>query len=69
VFERAVMDRERDTEDFAFLFDSSSPEHRYYRWRVFSLAQGDTLSRQGLTYNRPLYNPLLSCCWFMSCYQ
>ena len=44
-FERAVMDRERDTDDFAFLLDADCPEHQYYRWRVFSLAQGDTLSR------------------------
>ena len=44
-FERAVMDRERDNEDFAFLFDHARPEHAYYRWRVFSLAQGDSLTR------------------------
>lgn len=45
VFERAVMEQQRDTDDFKFLFDTDCPEHRYYRWRVFSLAQGDTLSR------------------------
>lgn len=45
VFERAVMDRERDNEDFAFLFDQTCATHTYYRWRVFSLAQGDTLTK------------------------
>ena len=27
------------------MFDLDSPEHSYYRWRVFSLAQGDLLPR------------------------
>jgi U2-associated protein SR140 len=30
--------------DFAFLFDTASPDHAYYRWRLFSLASGDSLS-------------------------
>jgi len=33
-FESMVMERERHNEDFAFLYDSRSAEHRYYRWRV-----------------------------------
>lgn len=39
------MDEERDSPDFSFLFDVNCPEHKYYRWRVYSLAQGDTLGR------------------------
>ena len=46
MFERAVMDRERDTEDFAFLFDQTCATYTYYRWRVFSLAQGDTPTKR-----------------------
>jgi U2-associated protein SR140 len=30
--------------EFAFLFDTASPDHAYYRWRLFSLASGDSLS-------------------------
>lgn len=45
LFEKAVMDRERDNTDFVWLFDNKAPEHRYYRWRVFSLSQGDSLKR------------------------
>ena len=31
--------------EFNFLFDCHCPEHAYYRWRLFSLASGDTLRR------------------------
>lgn len=30
-------------QDFGFLFDPDCADHQYYRWRVFSLTQGDTL--------------------------
>jgi len=33
----------RREQDFAFLRDHASEEHVYYKWRVFSLAQGDSL--------------------------
>lgn len=42
-FEQAIMSRERDNPEFAFLFDVDCSEHAYYRWRVFSLSSGDTL--------------------------
>jgi hypothetical protein len=42
---QAIMERERGTPTFSFLFDLQSPLHHYYRWRVFSFAQGDTLTR------------------------
>ena len=32
-------------QDFAFLFTPQCEAHQYYRWRVFSLAQGDLLTR------------------------
>jgi U2-associated protein SR140 len=40
-----VMEREQGNPEFAFLFDTRCPEHAYYRWRLFSLASGDTLRR------------------------
>lgn len=43
-FEEAIMEREKDNKEFRFLFDHDSPEHIYYRWRVWSLCNGDTLT-------------------------
>ena len=42
-FEQVVMERESDNPEFAFLFDVKCSEHAYYRWRLFSLASGDSL--------------------------
>jgi U2-associated protein SR140 len=43
-FERLIMARENNNKDFQFLFDKKSSDHLYYRWRVWSLCNGDTLS-------------------------
>ncbi|KAF1798121.1 U2-associated SR140 protein [Mucor lusitanicus] len=45
LFEAMIMDREQGNPRFNFLFDNTSPEHIYYRWKLFSLAQGDTKSK------------------------
>ncbi|KAK9825189.1 hypothetical protein WJX81_005170 [Elliptochloris bilobata] len=42
-FESAVMSAKAGNPEFGFLFDLRAPEHAYYRWRLFSLASGDTL--------------------------
>lgn len=34
------MEREASNPEFAFLYNLASLEHVYYRWRLFSLAQG-----------------------------
>lgn len=44
-FEQAVMLKEQANPEFAFLFDLKSPEHIYYRWRLYSLANEDSLMR------------------------
>lgn len=44
-FEQAVMLKEQSNPEFAFLFDLKSPEHVYYRWRLYSLANEDSLMR------------------------
>ena len=41
-FERAVEEAERGNPLYAFLTDKKSPEHTYYKWRVYSYTQGDT---------------------------
>ncbi|GAA5800951.1 U2-associated SR140 protein [Helicostylum pulchrum] len=42
MFEAAIMDKENQNPLFKFLFDNTSPEHIYYRWKLYSLLQGDT---------------------------
>lgn len=41
-FENAIFDREHKNSLYRFLYDYTLPEHKYYRWKVFSLTQGDT---------------------------
>eukprot|EP01062_Namystynia_karyoxenos_P042393 TRINITY_DN30990_c0_g1_i2.p1 TRINITY_DN30990_c0_g1~~TRINITY_DN30990_c0_g1_i2.p1 ORF type:complete len:349 (+),score=78.70 TRINITY_DN30990_c0_g1_i2:888-1934(+) len=41
--ERAIAEREESNPTYAFLRDSTGDARNYYLWRVFSLAQGDTL--------------------------
>merc|ERR1712216_954046 len=44
-FEKLLLDRERQNAKFAFMSQESAaaedPLHIYYRWKTFSLAQGD----------------------------
>ena len=44
IFENLICARERGNPDFAFLDDLTSEEYLYYKWRVYSLAQGDSLT-------------------------
>ncbi|KAI9313204.1 hypothetical protein BX666DRAFT_2063447, partial [Dichotomocladium elegans] len=44
VFEAIIMERERNNEKFKFLFDNKCEEHIYYRWRLYSILQGDKKS-------------------------
>lgn len=44
LFEAMIMSREVDNPAFRFLFDNKSLGHIYYRWKLFSLLQGDTVS-------------------------
>lgn len=41
-FEKTIVQRERSNKAFSFLFDAESDASRYYRWRVWSLVNGDT---------------------------
>jgi U2-associated protein SR140 len=40
MFEAMMMNREINNRSFQFLFENQSPEHIYYRWRLFSMLQG-----------------------------
>ncbi|XP_037946449.1 U2 snRNP-associated SURP motif-containing protein [Teleopsis dalmanni] len=44
MFEALIMYREIENPLFSFLFDNESPAHIYYRWKLFSLLQGDSPS-------------------------
>jgi len=44
MFEAMIMNREINNPMYMFLFENKSNEHVYYRWRIFSLLQGDTTS-------------------------
>ncbi|KAJ3128304.1 U2 snRNP-associated SURP domain-containing protein [Physocladia obscura] len=41
-FEALLMGREQGNSDYAFLFDHTHPYHSYYRWKIFSLMNGDS---------------------------
>ncbi|KDD75808.1 hypothetical protein H632_c490p0, partial [Helicosporidium sp. ATCC 50920] len=43
VFEQLIMEREAGNPEFAFLFNTASPEHLFYRWRLFALSNGDSM--------------------------
>ncbi|XP_034539172.1 U2 snRNP-associated SURP motif-containing protein isoform X2 [Notolabrus celidotus] len=42
VFEAVIMNKEINNPDYRFLFDNKSQDHVYYRWRLFSILQGDS---------------------------
>ncbi|KAI6192110.1 hypothetical protein M3Y97_00301000 [Aphelenchoides bicaudatus] len=41
MFEACVMERERMNPMFRFLFDNNHPTHVYYRWKLYSLMNGE----------------------------
>ncbi|XP_052782841.1 U2 snRNP-associated SURP motif-containing protein-like isoform X2 [Mya arenaria] len=41
MFEAMIMNREINNPMFKFLFDNQSPAHVYYRWKLFSILNGD----------------------------
>ncbi|XP_064456681.1 U2 snRNP-associated SURP motif-containing protein-like isoform X2 [Ornithodoros turicata] len=45
MFEAMIMNRELNNPMFRFLFENQSPAHVYYRWRLFSILQGDHPNR------------------------
>lgn len=42
MFEAMIMNKEMGNPKFQFLFDNQSPAHIYYRWKLFSILQGDS---------------------------
>ncbi|XP_071950585.1 U2 snRNP-associated SURP motif-containing protein-like [Antedon mediterranea] len=42
MFEAMIMNRELNNPLFRFLFENTSPAHIYYRWKLYSILQGDS---------------------------
>ncbi|KHN87272.1 U2 snRNP-associated SURP motif-containing protein [Toxocara canis] len=42
LFEAMLMSRERQNPVYRFLFDNHHPAHVYYRWKLYSILQGDS---------------------------
>lgn len=67
MFEAMIMNREINNPMFRFLFDNKSPAHIYYRWRAYSILQGDSptnyrtkdfrLFKNGSLWRPPPINP------------
>ncbi|KAA0202237.1 hypothetical protein HAZT_HAZT006479 [Hyalella azteca] len=45
MFEAMIMNREISNPCYRFLFENQGPAHVYYRWKLFSILQGDSTSR------------------------
>ncbi|KAJ3355939.1 U2 snRNP-associated SURP domain-containing protein [Entophlyctis luteolus] len=43
-FELLLMEREKGNPDFSFLFEHTNSDHVYYRWKLYSLLNGDSKS-------------------------
>ncbi|XP_061595637.1 U2 snRNP-associated SURP motif-containing protein isoform X3 [Cololabis saira] len=43
MFEAIIMNKEKNNPDYRFLFNNKSQDHVYYRWKLFSILQGESL--------------------------
>ncbi|XP_043926943.1 U2 snRNP-associated SURP motif-containing protein isoform X2 [Protopterus annectens] len=69
MFEAMIMNRELRNPIFRFLFENQSPAHVYYRWKLFSILQGESptkwrtddfrLFKNGSWWRPPPLNPYL----------
>ncbi|XP_018592899.2 U2 snRNP-associated SURP motif-containing protein isoform X1 [Scleropages formosus] len=69
MFEAIIMNNEKNNPDFRFLFDNKSQAHVYYRWKLFSILQGESpnewrtadfrMFRGGSLWRPPPLNPYL----------
>uniref|UniRef100_A0A5K3F9S0 U2 snRNP-associated SURP motif-containing protein n=1 Tax=Mesocestoides corti TaxID=53468 RepID=A0A5K3F9S0_MESCO len=61
-FEAAIMHREEKNPQYKFLFDYQTPEHLYYRWKLWSILHGESVNKWSLDEFRmyeggPLWRP------------
>ncbi|XP_064638246.1 U2 snRNP-associated SURP motif-containing protein-like isoform X2 [Lineus longissimus] len=70
MFEAMIMNREISNPTFRFLFENMSPAHVYYRWKLFTILQGDSpykwrtekfrMFKNGSYWQPPPLNPYTS---------
>lgn len=66
LFEAMIMNKEKNNPEYRFLFDNKSQDHVYYRWKLFSILQGESptkwrtaefrLFRGGSLWRPPILN-------------
>ncbi|VDN95953.1 unnamed protein product [Rodentolepis nana] len=44
-FEAAIMNKEERNPQYKFLFDYQTPEHLYYRWKLWSILHGESVNK------------------------
>ncbi|XP_056140489.1 U2 snRNP-associated SURP motif-containing protein [Lampris incognitus] len=69
MFEAIIMSKEKNNPDFRFLFENKSQDHVYYRWKLYSILQGESptewrtsdfrMFRGGSIWRPPILNPYL----------
>ncbi|XP_006002850.1 U2 snRNP-associated SURP motif-containing protein isoform X2 [Latimeria chalumnae] len=69
MFEAMIMNREINNPMFRFLFENQGPAHIYYRWKLYSILQGDSptkwrtddfrMFKNGSFWRPPPLNPYL----------
>ncbi|XP_036410040.1 U2 snRNP-associated SURP motif-containing protein-like isoform X1 [Megalops cyprinoides] len=69
MFEAMIMNREINNPMYRFLFENQSPAHVYYRWKLYSILQGDSptkwktedfrMFKNGSMWRPPPLNPYL----------
>ncbi|KAK7881785.1 hypothetical protein WMY93_030194 [Mugilogobius chulae] len=69
MFEAMIMNREINNPMYRFLFENQSPAHVYYRWKLYSILQGESPSKwrtedfrmfkNGSLWRPPPLNPYL----------
>ncbi|XP_061658286.1 U2 snRNP-associated SURP motif-containing protein isoform X1 [Syngnathoides biaculeatus] len=45
MFEAMIMNKEKNNPEYSFLFDNKGQNHVYYRWKLFSILQGESLTK------------------------
>ncbi|KAJ1090513.1 hypothetical protein NDU88_003645 [Pleurodeles waltl] len=69
MFEAMIMNRELNNPMFRFLFENQTPAHVYYRWKLYTILQGDSptkwrtdefrMFKNGSLWRPPPLNPYL----------
>ncbi|XP_036377036.1 U2 snRNP-associated SURP motif-containing protein-like isoform X2 [Megalops cyprinoides] len=69
MFEAMIMNREINNPMYRFLFENQSPAHVYYRWKLYTILQGDSptkwrtedfrMFKNGSLWRPPPLNPYL----------